>query len=56
MFFADAMKVCELLFSERVKKSVLYFGLYQPSLDFQRREDQINIVYESKFIFLNLDS
>ena len=33
-------------FPERVKKLVIYFGLCESSLDFQRREDQINIVYE----------
>ena len=38
-FFAVAifLKVCE---------SLLFFGLFETSLDFQRKEDQINTVYE----------
>ena len=29
-------------FSDRVKRFVVYFGLYESSLPFSRREDQIN--------------
>ena len=32
-------------FSGRVKKLVVYFGVYESSLDFQRREDQLNTAY-----------
>ena len=43
--------------SGRVKKLVVYFGLYESSLDLQRREDHINTLFvRIKFIFLNLDS
>ena len=43
--------------SGRVKKLVVYFGLYESSLDFQRREDQINtLLMRTKFIFLYLVS
>lgn len=49
-FFAVAiyLKVC---------KSFLHFGLFESSLDLQRREDHINTLFvRIKFIFLNLDS
>ena len=41
-----------LLFKDcdRVKKPVVYFGLYyQPSSGFQRRENQSNSLYEKYF-------
>ena len=37
------------------KKLRVYLGLYNFSLNFQRREDQINTTHE-KFIFLHVDS
>ena len=37
------------------KKLRVYLGLYNSSLNFQRREDQINTTHE-KFIFLHVDS
>ena len=46
-FFAAAilLKLCELLLFGERKKNRVYFGLYKFSLDFQRREDQINFVH-----------
>ena len=40
-FFAVAMllKVCESFLFREQKKLAVYFGLYESSLDFQRRED-----------------
>ena len=37
-------KFASCFFSGRVKKLVVYFGLYESSLDFLRREDEINTV------------
>ena len=31
-------------FSDRVKKLVIYFGLYESSLHFSRREDKVNVI------------
>ena len=47
-FFAAAilLKLCELLLFGERKKNRVYLGLYKFSLDFQRREDQINFVHE----------
>ena len=47
-FFAVAilLKVCESSLSDRVKELVVYFGLHESSMDFQRTEGQINAVYE----------
>ena len=36
-------------FSGRVKKFILYFNLYEPSLHLLRKEDQIDTVYGTKF-------
>ena len=50
-FVAAAFKglwVCEIFFSGRVEKFVVYFGLYESSVHFWRREDQIDTVYEKK--------
>ena len=46
-FFAAAilLKLYELLLFGERKKNRVYFGLYKFSLDFQRREDQINFVH-----------
>ena len=47
-FFAVAilLKVCESSLSDRVKELVVYFGLHESSMDFQRTEGQLNAVYE----------
>ena len=47
LFFLQLLllKVCHLFLS-RVKKLVIYSGLWEPSSDFQRRQDQINTVHE----------
>ena len=33
-------------FGQTNKKLIVYFGLYECSLNFYRRDDQINTVYE----------
>ena len=33
--------------SDKVKKLEVYFGLYESSLFLQRRDDQINTIYEN---------
>ena len=38
-------------FLDRVKNSVLYFGLYETSLHFSRREDQIDSLCEENLVF-----
>ena len=43
-------------FSDRVKKLVVHFGLYESSLDFRRRENEINAAYEEWYILLYADS
>ena len=55
MFFAVAiiLKVCESFLFRQIKKN---FGLYESSLDFQLREDQVNTVYEKQVYFPILDS
>ena len=35
---------------------VVYYGLYESSLDFQSREDKMHTFYEKKIYFLNVDS
>ena len=45
--FAILLKVCEsFLLRKSKKKLVVDFGLYETSLDFRRREEQINTTYE----------
>ena len=44
LYFAVAIRLCELFPFRESKKNLVFFGLYEPSLDFHRREDQINTV------------
>ena len=39
-------KFASRFFLDRVKNLAIYFGLHESSLDFQRRENQMNIVSE----------
>ena len=43
---AILLMVCESFLFGYIKKLVAYFGLYEFSLDFQRSEDQLSIVFE----------
>ena len=45
-FFAAVilLTICESFLFRESKKNVVYFSLYESSLNFQRREDQINTV------------
>ena len=45
------LRLVSPLFLVRVKKLKVYFGLYESSLDFQGRDDQITKVYEKKNLF-----
>ena len=49
-FGMNMIPLCRF-FSDRVKKFVINFCLCESSLDFQRRPDQINTVYENKIYF-----